>query len=271
MEERYPELAIDLDKIIATKFPGKKIPKWFVSWLKRFIHQDFINEYLTRGYEGVEFCTKGLEYIDVKVEVEGLERVKVPEGARLTFASNHPLGGIDGISLAGVVGTEFGPGLRILVNDFLMALKGLAPFCRGVSKTGAQSRNLPAAVQEIYESDNNIVIFPAGLCSRKINGKIQDLPWTKNFIKMSSRTGRYVVPVHFIGQNSMRFYRIANLCKFLKLKFNFAMLLLPDEMYRARHGKFKVIFGDPIPPETFDSSKTHLEWAQWVREKVYKL
>ncbi len=269
--EGHPEYAIDLDKIVASKFPGRKIPAPLMSFFKRLIHQDYINEFLTLGYEGVEFCNKAMEFLDVTVEVEGLERVKVPQGAKITFASNHPLGGIDGVSLAGVVGGHFGENLRILVNDFLMALKGLAPFCRGVNKTGSQSRNLPAVVQEIYESDNNVVIFPAGICSRKTSGVIQDLPWSKNFVKMSSRTGRYVVPVHFIGRNSNRFYNVANLCKLLKLKFNFAMIFLPDEMYRARHGKFKIIFGDPIPPETFDSSRSHYEWAQWVRKRAYKL
>lgn len=107
--------------------------------------------------------------------------------------------------------------------------------------------------------------------TRKIDGRIQDLPWGKAFIRKSVMTGRTVVPVHFIAENSPRFYRVANLCKKLGLKFNFAMLLLPDEMYKAQHGTFKVVFGDPIPPETFDNSRTPYEWAQWVRAKVYEL
>ena len=170
------------------------------------------------------------------------------------------------------MGTHFGEkGIRLLVNDFLMALKGIQPLCIPVNKTGAQARDLPQKVAEIYNSEANVVIFPAGLCSRKIDGKIQDLPWSKNFIKMSRQTERYVVPIHFIGQNSKRFYNVANLCKKLKLKFNFAMIFLPDELYRAQHGSYKVVFGDPIPAETFDKSRTDQQWAAWVREKVYQL
>ena len=266
-----PDLAIDLDKVVAEKFPGKKIPKWFLNWMKRFIHQDFLNGMITKGFEGIEFCTEGIKYLDVTLDVEGLENVKVPEGSLITFTSNHPLGGIDGVALASVVGENFGHNVRFLVNDFLMALPGIKSMSIPINKTGAQARDLPKLINEVYHSDNNLMIFPAGLCSRKIDGKIQDLPWSKNFIKMSRDTNRYVVPIHFIGRTSNRFYNIANICKWLKLKFNFAMLFLPDEMYRQRGGTFKVKFGTPIPPETFDKSKTDAEWAAWVREKVYEL
>ena len=266
-----PEWAIDLDKVIAAKFPGKKIPKWFVNWLKRFVHQDFLNDFIVRGYEGVEFCTETMKYLNVTLQVEGLENVVVPEGARLTFAGNHPLGGVDGVAVGSVVGEHFGSNIRLMVNDFLMALKGLAPICIPINKTGGQARNLPKLIREAFESDNNMIVFPAGLCSRKIGGKIQDLPWGKNFVQMSVATDRWVVPMHFIGRNSNRFYNVANLSKMLGIKFNIAMLFLPDELYRHQGGTFKIIFGKPIPPETFDKSKTPTQWAAWVREKVYEL
>ena len=131
--------------------------------------------------------------------------------------------------------------------------------------------NLPKLIDDAFKSDDQMIIFPAGLCSRKNHGVIKDREWGKAFIKKSIDTDRYIVPVHFIGENSKRFYRVANLCKILKIKFNLAMLFLPDELYRARNGKYKVIIGKPLPPSFFDSSKTHLEWAQWVKEHVYSM
>ena len=271
MAEVHPEYAIDIEKVIQGKFPNKKFPKWFITGVKRFIHQDFLNAFFVKGYEGVEFCEETMKYLDIKLTVEGLEKVKVAEGALLTFASNHPLGGVDGIALVSIVGRHFGENIRLLVNDFLMSVKGISEMSIPVSKTGAQARDLPAKVAEIYNSPNNIVIFPAGLCSRKTGGKIQDLPWSKNFIKMSRKTRRWIVPVHFEGRNSERFYNAARLCKALRLKFNFAMLFLPDELYRAQHSEYKVIFGDPIPPDAFEGGRTDLEWAAEIREKVYSL
>ena len=116
-----------------------------------------------------------------------------------------------------------------------------------------------------------MLMFPAGLCSRKINGEIHDLPWKKTFISKSVETHRDVVPIHFSGRNSERFYRIANLCKTLRLKVNIAMLFLVDEMYKNTHQTFRVAIGKPIPWQTFDKSKTPAEWAQFVQDTVYRL
>ncbi|MGI6313844.1 MAG: 1-acyl-sn-glycerol-3-phosphate acyltransferase [Candidatus Cryptobacteroides sp.] len=272
MKELHPEMAVDIEKAIAAKFPNKKIPKCFINFMKRFIHQDYMNDFLVRGYKGVEFCHEAMKYLDIEADVKGVDRVKVPEGAKITFACNHPLGGADGIIIVSTIGKYFGKESRLLVNDFLMNIKAIRHLSIPVSKTGGlQVRNLPQLIEEIYNSNDPVMIFPSGICSRRIKGKVQDVPWSKNFIKMSRKTNRWVVPVHFIGQNSKRFYNVAALCHWLKLKFNFAMLLLPDELYRARHSRYKLIFGEPMAPDTFDKSKTDLEWAAYVREKVYEL
>lgn len=261
---------LDLDSIIASKFKGRKLPRFVVNWLKRFIHQDWMNAGLARESEGAAFCDEILGMMDIKIEVEGLERVP-KDGTRYTFASNHPLGGADGIALCSLIVREFGP-MKMPVNDFLMYLKPLAPLCVPVNKVGGQVRSLPQLLDEAFRSEDHLMIFPAGGCSRKIGGRVQDFPWTKTFITKSVESGRSVVPVHFVGENSPRFYRADWFFrKFLKLKFNVAMLFLPDEFYRAQHKTFRIILGEPIPPETFDASRKPLEWAAWVREKVYQL
>lgn len=267
-----PDFAIELDKIVASRPGGERIPKFIINWLKKFVHQDFLNSFFVQGYEGAEFCRETLKYLDVKMEVEGLENLDLlPEGAHCTIASNHPLGGVDGVAVLGVVAEHFNGKIRLLVNDFLMAIKGLAPICVPVNKMGAQSRNLGMQVSEAYDSDNEIMIFPAGVCSRKIDGKVQDLEWKITFLKQSIRTGRYIIPVHFIAENSPRFYRVANWSKKLGIKFNLAMLFLPDELYKAQHKTFRMVIGKPIPPEFFDSSRSIYKWSQWLREETYKL
>ena len=261
---------LDLDAIIASKFKGKKLPGFVVRFFKRFVRQDWMNSILSRGYKGAAFCDDTLEQMDVKIEVEGLENVP-KDGSRYTFASKHPLGGADGIALCGVISREFGQ-VKMPVNDFLLFIKPLAPLCVPINKVGGQVRNLPQLLDEAFQSQDQILMFPAGVCSRKIDGKVQDLPWTKTFIKKSVETGRPVVPVHFVGQNSPRFYRADWFFrKFLKIKFNIPMLFLPDELYRAQHKTFKIIFGKPVPPSAFDGSRTAVQWADWMREQAYKL
>ena len=270
-----PFFLVDIDKILASK-AGKKakyVPGFLVSYLKRIVHQDEINEYLLSVKEkrGVPFLEATLEYLDNKLEVEGLENL--PDDGRLcTFVSNHPLGGQDGISLGYILGKHYGGHIKYLVNDLLMNLYGLAPLCVPINKTGSQSRDFPKMVETAFCSDDQIIMFPAGLCSRRrSDGLIRDLEWKKTFIVKSVQTQRDVVPIYFEGRNSDFFYSLANWCKRLGIKFNIAMLYLADEMYKNRHKTFRIVIGKPISWETFDKSKTPAEWAEQVKGIVYSL
>lgn len=263
---------INIEAIIRDRLGNKArfVPGFVYSWLRRLIHEDFINEYLLDGREGVDFCQGVIEYLGVTVDVEGIENLPDQSRGYCTFVSNHPLGAIDGVTLGAILGQHYNGQIRYLVNDFLMNLSGLAPLCVPVNKVGNQSRNLPAMVEQIFSEPNHVIMFPAGICSRRIDGVIQDLPWHKSFINKTVRHQRDVVPIHFVGQNSSRFYRVANFCRRFHLP-NLAMALLPDEMYRSCGGHYVVRIGKPIPWQTFDRSKSSMEWAQYVREKVYTI
>lgn len=271
MSERQPQI-LDIEQVIKSK-AGKKakyVPGFVINWFKKFIHIDFINEYLKEGYVGVEFCENCLKYLGVELEIIGKENLP-KDGRKYTFVSNHPLGAIDGVTLGAVIGREYDGKIKYFLNDLLMNLKGMAPLGIPVNKFGGQARNLSRLVNEVYESDNQVLVFPAGLCSREIDGKIQDIEWGKSFIRKSKDSGRDIIPVHFEGENSRRFYRIAKWQKKLGIKFNVAMMLLPDEMYRSKGRKYRITIGKPIPVSSFDGSKNDFEWAQEVRQKVYNL
>ena len=170
---------IDLDAIIASKFKGKKLPGFVVRFFKRFVHQDWMNSILARGYKGADFCDDTLSLMDIKIEVEGLENVP-RDGTLYTFASNHPLGGVDGLALCSLITRQFGP-MKMLVNDFLLYIKPIAPLCVPINKVGSQARNLPQMIDEAYRSDNHLLMFPSGSASRRVKGKIQDLMFLKKF------------------------------------------------------------------------------------------
>lgn len=267
-----PIVEIDIESIIKRRAGknAKYIPRFVYSGLRRLIHEDFINEYLREGREGVDFCQGVLDHLKVTVDVKGLENLPDREAGPCTFVSNHPLGAIDGVTLGAVLGKRYDGRIRYLVNDLLMNLRGLAPLCVPVNKIGSQARNLPAQVEEAFFGPNHVIMFPAGLCSRRTGGLIRDLEWQKTFVIKSRKHQRDVVPVHFIGQNSPRFYRVANLCKTLHLP-NLAMALLPDEMYRSQGGHYEVRIGKPIPWQAFTNEKTPMEWANFVKESVYQL
>ena len=269
------EKTIDIEKVLKDKMGAKAkfVPGFLVRWLKRIVHQDEINAFLwdSRDKTGVEWLEACVRYLDIKLEIEGKENLPAADDKRLyTFVSNHPLGGQDGVALGAVIGRHFDGRFRYLVNDLLMNLPGLAPLCIPINKTGSQSRNFPAMVKAGFESNNHMLMFPAGLCSRRHNGLIRDIPWSKTFISKSVEYQRDIIPIHFSGQNSNFFYRLANFSDRF-LPFNLAMIFLADEMYKNVHKSFQVKIGKPIPWQTFDKSKSPQEWAQFVREQVYSL
>jgi len=270
------EKTIDIRQIIRSKMGEKAryVPSPLIKWLERIIHQDELNAFLWehRSQTGTEWLEECVRYLDMDIHLVRQENLPDPADGKLyTFVSNHPLGGQDGVALGAIIGRRYNGRFRYLVNDLLMNLPGLAPLCIPINKTGSQSRNFPAMVEAGFNSGFHMLMFPAGLCSRKQHGVICDLPWKKTFITKSVETKRYVVPIRFSGHNSERFYRLANICKALRLKVNIAMLFLVDEMYKNRHKSFNITIGKPIPWQTFDKSKTPAQWAQWVQNEVYKL
>jgi 1-acyl-sn-glycerol-3-phosphate acyltransferase len=277
MAQNDVDLKIDVEAIVKSKAGSKYkyFPRFIVNWLKKILHQDEVNRYLmgrAKGKFGQDFLDECVAYLEMNLDVRGLEKLPSNEGNRYyTIVSNHPLGGEDGVALGSILCHKYDSKIKYLVNDVLMNLEGLAPLCIPINKTGNQSRNFPKMVDLAFQSKNNVLMFPAGLCSRKQNGIIRDLDWKKTFISKSIEYQRDVIPVHFSGQNSERFYRIANICKALHIKVNIAMLFLVDEMYKNVGKSFTVTFGEPIPWQTFDKSKSHAEWAQWVKDKVYEL
>lgn len=267
---------IDIDEIVRGKAGAKArfVPRFVLSWLKRIIHQDEVNEFILGegDKQGMPWLDDCMEYLGTTLNVKGLENLPNDSDGRLfTFVSNHPLGGPDGVALGHLLGHRYDGRIKYLVNDLLMNLHGLAPFFVPINKTGKQSRDFPRLVEAAFGSPNHIIMFPAGLCSRRINGQIHDLPWQKTFITKSVETRRDIVPIRFNGRNSDFFYRIANVGKRLGLKFNIAMLYLVDELYKNRGKTFDVTIGKPIPYSTFDKSRKPQEWAAYVEDIVYKL
>ena len=271
------EHTIDIEGILASKVGDKMkyIPKFLVNWLIKTTHQEELNEFIWRSkdHEGADWLEDCVKFLDMNLKVEGFENLPEKDSQkRYTFVSNHPLGGGDGVALGAILSRKYGNNIRLIVNDILMHLPGLAPLCIPVNTTTKKrERGYTTMVEDGFTGEHNLLLFPAGLCSRKIDGKIQDLEWKKTFITKSVETQRDIVPIHFEGHNSNKFYRIANICKMLKLKVNVAMLYLPDEMIKNRHNTFTVRIGKPIPWQTFDKSRKPKEWAQWVREQVYEL
>ena len=269
------EKTVDIETILKGKMGDKAkfVPSALVNWLKKIAHEDQVNKFLwdSKDLKGTPWLEACVKYLEMDLHIEGMENLPAKDDGRLyTIVSNHPLGGIDGVALGSIIGRHYDSRFRYLVNDLLMNLPGLAPVCIPINKTGKQGRDFPAMVEAGFQSSNHMLMFPAGICSRKRNGVIRDIPWKKTFITKSIQYQRDVVPIHFGGENSKFFYRLANFSDRF-LPFNLAMLFLVDEMYKNVGKSFTIKIGKPIPWQTFDKTKSHYQWAQWVQDRVYEL
>lgn len=263
---------IRIRDVFAAKSPGlaKFIPGFAYRWLNNILHLDEVNTFLKKyGHlQGIEFVDKIVEEFNVHEFVHNQKNI--PESGRYIIASNHPLGGFDGMLLMKNVEARLGA-FKFLANDILLNIPQLSPVFVPVNKHGGHVREAAKKLSECYNSDDQILIFPSGLASRKIKGQIMDLEWKKHFISKAIKHKRDVIPVFISGRNSNRFYRIAKIRKFLKLKWNLEMFFLPDETIKHKNTDVHLYFGKPIPYTTFDKTKTQQEWAEWVKHKVYKL
>lgn len=265
------EQFISLKRILASKNKNllKVIPKPLLKWFEKIIHLERINRtiYEYRDFKGVSFATCVLE--DIKVDVEVVNPENIPTTGRPLVISNHPLGGIDGMALISEVG-KFRSDIVFPVNDILCKLPALKDVFISVNKYGRNSDN-HQALEDAFASDSCMMFFPAGMVSRRHNNIISDLDWKKTFIKKAIEYNRDIIPVYTDARNSNFFYRFANIRKKIGLKFNIELIFLPDEMFKQKGKKIRLIFGKPIPIETFDKRFSQKEWADILKEFVYSL
>jgi len=277
------EKLINIEGLFESKNPRllKIIPRWFLSYLKRIVHQDAVNGYIYKHREktGLPFVEAILQEFGATVitEIPGTiaseqDNVlkKLLLDRRLIIASNHPLGGLDGLALMNQIG-KFRPDIVFPVNDLLMNVPGLKSLFIPINKHGKNTQNT-RIIEETFAGNKVILYFPAGLVSRKFKGgNIRDLEWKNTFIKKAKKFQRDVLPVYISGRNSNWFYNLANWRKRLGIKANVEMLYLVDEMMKQKGQTVRIIIGDIIPWQTFEKSRTDLQWAEFVKQKAYSL
>lgn len=272
MEPENNILSVDVEKVIRGKSKrlAERLPRCVIEYIKRTIHQDEINRllYKNREYTGVDFATHILQDLDVTYNVHFTGSTRPSPGGRYIFVSNHPLGGLDGMILISYIGNSMGD-VRFIVNDLLMYIKPLAPVFVPVNKYGRMKHDNTRLFQDTFDSDAQVLYFPAGLCSRLIDGEITDLDWKKTFVTKAIESRRDIVPMFFSGENSRRFYRLANLRKRLGIKFNIETFLLPDEMFRKKGTSFDLYIGEPVPYTSLTGEHIHKEWCDIIRKYSY--
>lgn len=273
-------LQFDIRTVLKQKAPKAHVPGFLIRYLERIAHIKQMNAFLrkypdVKNYDFIRLVLD--EELGCSASIDGIENIPT-DGKPLIFASNHPLGGLDGMIIAQMIHESRSSRgdsrpLKVIVNDLLMFMEPLAGLWAPVNKVGRLTKEQAQQQHALWESETDVLTFPAGICSRlqRIDGKwqIQDFEWQKNFIQRAREYQRDIVPIYFEGRNSKFFYTLAYIRKLLHIKLNIEMLYLVDEMYGA-HGKhFKVHVLPPISYTSLDTPKSPKEWAAYIKQIVY--
>jgi putative hemolysin len=268
MEKKF----IDIENIIKNKNPrlSKWLPGFILRYLKRILHEDQINDFLAKQKDvyNIDFCIAVMEYLEITVEINGLENI--PKDKAVIIVLNHPLGGMDAIALVAAL-KGHREDIKFIVNDILMNLKNLEGLFIGINKHGKLGVSTRNQVLDVFSTDEAVCVFPAGLVSRKQNGKIMDLEWKKTFVTFAKRLNQPIVPIYIDGELSKFFYRLSNCRKFFGIKANIEMLYLVNELYKQKGKTISFTVGKTIYSQELDLSKSEKIIAQEIKNTVYSL
>ena len=271
MSKDRTDYLLNVEEVLGPKLL-KKLPRFAVNFFKRRIHQDEINDCIMKAehYCGAGFFDEALKYVGITYKMRGIENLDMSK--KYVFACNHPLGGPEALIIGSLFRQIYGDGFKVPSNQLLMNMKPLKEFFVPVNVISSkQSRDLGLKIAEMFSSDMQVLVFPAGLCARKIKGKVTEMPWKKMFVTQSRKYEKDIVPLHISGFNSKRFFFFSWLSRILKLKFNLGMIFLVDELFNKKGQEFVITIGKPISYTTLDKSKTDLEWAAEIKNKVEEL
>ena len=271
MSKDRTDYLLNVEEVLGPKLL-KKLPRFAVNFFKRRIHQDEINDCIMKAehYCGAGFFDEALKYVGITYKMRGIENLDMSK--KYVFACNHPLGGPEALIIGSLFHQIYGDGFKVPSNQLLMNMKPLKEFFVPVNVISSkQSRDLGVKIAEMFSSDMQVLVFPAGLCARKIKGKVTEMPWKKMFVTQSRKYEKDIVPLHISGFNSKRFFFFSWLSRLLKLKFNLGMIFLVDELFNKKGQEFVITIGKPISYTTLDKSKTDLEWAAEIKNKVEEL
>lgn len=269
-------IQINVDAVVKNRLPRhyRYIPRFLIKWLENIICQKRLNELLVElhGLYDAEFCRGLLKALNITYKIKNEENLPTPENKRFILVSNHPLGALDGVVMIDYLTQRYGGNVKFVVNDLLMAVTPLSGVFVPINKHGRQSRKASTDIDEAFASNDPVIVFPAGMCSRRQpDGSICDLEWKKMFVNKAVEYGRDVVPVFFEAQNSSFFYKFAKFRSRIGMKFNIEMILLPREMVNKQDAKFEMTIGTPISYQSLKTGKQAQQQAAEIKEIVYNL
>ncbi|NLY04274.1 MAG: lysophospholipid acyltransferase family protein [Campylobacter sp.] len=240
---------IDIDSALRDRYPDlfKKYPDFIskstICILKKLFCEDKINDFLSKNshLKNTEFIDAVLKYADFKYNIDTDSMENIPKSGRIIFISNHPLGGLDALSLMSLI-SKVRKDVKILANEILVNIKPISDMLIPVDNiNGKSSRNAIKMIDDTLKDEGAIIIFPAGEVSRARPFGIKDSKWNGGFLKFAKKRSVPIVPIHINAKNSPLFYIVSLIHKPL------GGLLLGREIFNKKGKSLSIKVGEIIP------------------------
>ncbi len=258
---------IDLEKMLARylSHSWENIPLVFrqsvMRLVRKILYLDRIEGFLENhsGVCGFNLIDDIFEYIDISFLVSSRELERIPAAGKVICVSNHPLGGLDGLVLLKVF-HEVRPDVRIVANDMLLVLDGLAELFLPVDVFSGRSTKADLhRIDEALENEEAVIFFPAAEVSRMSLRGVTDTYWCAGAVRFAQRHQAPVLPMYVSAKNSVAFYGIACISK------KVSTLMLPHEMLKKNQRPICLHIGELIPYKAF--SELHAKAATKLMRK----
>lgn len=246
---------VDVEKTLSLKYPSivyypSMVRNFVVYLLKKLLHQEEINDFLTHGeaYKGFDFVEAVLEYFNFGYTVSNKDKANIPSSGRVIIIANHPLGALDALALISLI-KEIRSDVKVLANDVLMQIEPLSNILIPIDNlSGTTAKESIKKVYDALENDEALIVFPSGEVSRAHPTGIKDAKWKKGFLKFAQKSNSPLLPVFIDAKNSPIFYMLSMINKKL------STFLLAREMFKKRSKVISFKIGEMITYKTLQSS-----------------
>ncbi|WNY99608.1 GNAT family N-acetyltransferase [Sulfurospirillum sp. 'SP'] len=246
---------VDVEKTLSLKYPTiayypSMVRNFVVYLLKKLLHQEEINDFLTHGeaYKGFDFVEAVLEYFNFGYTVSNKDKANIPSSGRVIIIANHPLGALDALALISLI-KEIRSDVKVLANDVLMQIEPLSNILIPIDNlSGTTAKESIKKVYDALENDEALIVFPSGEVSRAHPTGIKDAKWKKGFLKFAQKSNSPLLPVFIDAKNSPIFYTLSMINKKL------STFLLAREMFKKRSKVISFKIGEMITYKTLQNS-----------------
>ena len=245
--------------------------EYFAEWVTGLNRLDTHYQDRPLGLNSFEFMRYTLQRLNATYDIHQGELAFIPKTGPVVIVANHPLGALEGVILAEMVG-HVRPDVKVLANEYLKQIPEISELFIGVDvfETKQAKKTNANALREAHQhlaNEGVLIIFPAGEVStyNKETKLLSDKRWSYSAAKLIEKHNATTVPIYIDGKNSQTFYLAGKIHPLLRT------LMLGREMLNKKENTIHLSIGSAIPHKELSGFNSPIEIINYLRLNTYLL